>query len=88
MSYDTLGQRKLPVIETPAAVRETMMTQAVELAQESAVVKKAGRPKRLSNRLLAAGILWCRLAWLGLAMGSVATRQLLWRGCAGTCGGL
>jgi DDE family transposase len=61
MPYDTPGQRTLPVLTNAVAVVETMLIQAVELAPETAVVKKAGRPNRLSNRLLAAGILWCLL---------------------------
>jgi hypothetical protein len=61
MPYDTPGQRNVPALENGIAVLETMMVQAVESADETAVVKKAGRPNRLSNRLLAAGILWCVL---------------------------
>jgi len=61
MSYDTPGQRRLPLIEKPAALLETMLVQAIEEPRESAVVKKRGRPARLSNQLLAAGIVWCLL---------------------------
>ena len=61
MPYDTPGQRNLPVLENGVALLEPMMVQAVESAEETAVIKKAGRPNRLSNRLLAAGILWCVL---------------------------
>jgi len=61
MSYDTPGQRKLPLIETPAALMETLLLQAIEEPRESAVVKKRGRPARVSNHLLAAGIVWCLL---------------------------
>ena len=61
MPYDTPGQRNVPVLENAVALIETMMVQAVECPNETAVVKKAGRPNRLSNRLLAAGILWCVL---------------------------
>ena len=61
MSYDTPGQRPLPLIEKPAALLETMLVQAIEEPRESAVVKKRGRPARLSNQLLAAGIVWCLL---------------------------
>ena len=61
MPYDTPGQRKMPALENPVALLETMMVQAVQSPCETAVVKKAGRPNRLSNQLLAAGILWCLL---------------------------
>ncbi len=61
MPYDTPGQRKMPELENAVALLETLMVQAVECSHERAVVKKAGRPNRLSNRLLAAGILWCVL---------------------------
>lgn len=61
MAYDTPGQRNLPALENGVALLETMLVQAVESAEETAVIKKAGRPNRLSNRLLAAGILWCVL---------------------------
>ncbi len=61
MPYDTPGQRNLPALENAVALLETVMVQAVESANETAVVKQAGRPNRLSNRLLAAGILWCVL---------------------------
>src|SRR5579884_3663490 len=61
MSYDTPGQRPLPLIESPAALMETMLVQAIEEPKETAVVKKRGRPTRLSNQLLAAGIVWCLL---------------------------
>ncbi|MDQ6645194.1 MAG: IS4 family transposase [Chloroflexota bacterium] len=61
MSYDTPGQRPLPLIESPAALMETLLVQALEEPRESAVVKKRGRPTRLSNHLLAAGIVWCLL---------------------------
>jgi len=61
MPYDTPGQRNLPALENAVALLETLMIQAVESAKERAVVKKAGRPNRVSNRLLAAGILWCML---------------------------
>ncbi|TMD99166.1 MAG: hypothetical protein E6I80_28235, partial [Chloroflexi bacterium] len=61
MSYDTPGQRNLPMIETPAALMETLLMQALEEPSETAVMKKRGRPARLSNQLLAAGILWCLL---------------------------
>lgn len=61
MSYDTPGQRDLPVPENAVALLETMMVQAVQSPSETTVVKKAGRPNRLSTRLLAAGILWCLL---------------------------
>jgi hypothetical protein len=61
MPYDTPGQRNLPAVENAVALLETLMIQAVESAKERAVVKKAGRPNRVSNRLLAAGILWCML---------------------------
>ncbi len=30
MSYDTPGQRNLPMIETPAALMETLLMQAIE----------------------------------------------------------
>jgi hypothetical protein len=61
MSYDTPGQRNLPMIETPAALMETLLMQAIEEPSETAVRKKRGRPARMSNQLLAAGILWCVL---------------------------
>ncbi len=61
MPYDTPGQRNMPALENPVALLETMMVQAVESPCETAMVKKAGRPNRLSNRLLASGILWCVL---------------------------
>ena len=61
MSYDTPGQRPLPLIEKPAALLETMLVQAIEEPRETAVVKKRGRPARPSNQLLAAGIVWCLL---------------------------
>ncbi|MDQ6644479.1 MAG: hypothetical protein M3Y76_08520 [Chloroflexota bacterium] len=61
MSYDTPGQRLLPLIETPAALMETLLVQALEEPSETTVVKKRGRPARLSNHLLAAGIVWCLL---------------------------
>jgi len=61
MPYDTPGQRKLPTPENAVALLEMLMIQAVESAKERAVVKKAGRPNRVSNQLLAAGILWCML---------------------------
>jgi hypothetical protein len=61
MSYDTPGQRNLPLIEKPAALLEMLLVQAIEEPKESAVVKKRGRPARMSNQLLAAGILWCVL---------------------------
>jgi hypothetical protein len=61
MPYDTVGQRHLPAPDNAVAFLEPMLVQAVESAPETAVVKKAGRPNRLSNRLLAAGILWCLL---------------------------
>lgn len=65
MSYDTPGQRPLPALAQPMTLVETMMVQAVEGAEEKALVKKAGRPHRLSNRLLAAGIVWCVLhGWM------------------------
>ena len=76
----------MPALENPVALLETMMVQAVESPCETAVVKKAGRPNRLSNRLLASGISVCA-AWLGLAMGSVATSELLWNWLIGSgCG--
>jgi hypothetical protein len=40
---------------------EMLMVQAVEQAESKTVVKKRGRPAKLSNHLLAAGILWCLL---------------------------
>ncbi len=61
MPYDTPGQRELPLIEKPIELMETMMMQAIEQPQERAVLKKPGRPARMSNHLLAAGILWCLL---------------------------
>jgi hypothetical protein len=61
MAYDTPGQRSLPAVDNPIALLETMMLQAVEQPEDTAILKKAGRPNRLSNRLLAAGILWCLL---------------------------
>ena len=61
MSYDTPGQRNLPMIETPAALMETLLMQAIEEPSETAVMKKRGRPARMSNQLLATGILWCLL---------------------------
>ncbi len=61
MPYDTPGQRNVPALQNGVALLEPMMVQAVESANETALVKKAGRPNRLSNRLLAAGILWCLL---------------------------
>jgi Transposase DDE domain len=61
MPYDTPGQRELPLVENPIALIETMMMQAIEQPQERAVIKKPGRPARMSNHLLAAGILWCLL---------------------------
>ncbi len=61
MPYDTPGQRNMPALENPVALLETMMVQAVESPCETAMVKKAGRPNRLSNRWLASGILWCVL---------------------------
>jgi hypothetical protein len=61
MPYDTPGQRKLPTPENAVALLETLMIQAVESAKERTVVKKAGRPNRVSNQLLAAGVLWCVL---------------------------
>lgn len=83
MPYDTPGQRKMPALENPVALLETMMVQAVESPCETAMVKKAGRPKRLSTRLVASGILWCVLhGWVAqgdlwrrvscFGMGSVA----------------
>ncbi len=59
MSYDTPGQRKLPLLESPVALIESLLLQAIEEPTEIAVVKKRGRPARLSTQLLAAGILWC-----------------------------
>ena len=65
MIYDTPGQRDLPAIENPAAVIETMMIQAIEHPSTTEVVNTLGRPNRLSNRLLAAGLLWCLLhGWI------------------------
>ncbi|HEY6410072.1 MAG TPA: IS4 family transposase, partial [Ktedonobacteraceae bacterium] len=61
MTYDTPGQRELPVPEQMSSLIETMMMQAIEQRSETAVAKKPGRPNRLSNGLLAAGILWCLL---------------------------
>jgi hypothetical protein len=61
MPSDTPGQRNMPALENPVAWLERMMVQAVESPCETAMVKKAGRPKRLSNRLVASGILWCVL---------------------------
>jgi hypothetical protein len=61
MSYDTPGQRKLPLLESPVALLESLLLQAIEEPTETAVVKKRGRPARLSTQLLAAGILWCML---------------------------
>ncbi len=61
MQYDTPGQRELPSVEHPMAVMETMIEQAIQQAQEMAVLSKRGRPARLSSQLLASGILWCVL---------------------------
>jgi hypothetical protein len=55
----------LPLIEKPAALMETVLLQALEEPSETTVVKKRGRPARMSNQLLAAGILWCVLhGWI------------------------
>lgn len=61
MMYDTPGQREMPVPANASAMLETLMVQALEHPSETAVLKKPGRPQRLSNSLLAAGILWCLL---------------------------
>jgi hypothetical protein len=61
MSHDTPGQQQWPLIEKPTAVMETVLLQAIEEASETTVVNKRGRPARMSNQLLAAGILWCVL---------------------------
>ena len=49
MSYDTPGQRPLPLPESAAAVMESLLVQALEEPRETAVVKKPGRPARLSS---------------------------------------
>lgn len=65
MPYDTPGQRNLPVPQQMDTLMERMMMQAIEETSEQEVLKKAGRPNRLSNRLLGAGILWCVLhGWI------------------------
>lgn len=63
MSYDTPGQRNLPMMETPGALMESLLLQALEEPREAdtCVMKKPGRPAKVSNQLLAAGILWCVL---------------------------
>lgn len=61
MKYDTPGQRELPRLESPVALLEPLLVQAIAEPSESAVVNKRGRPARLSNQLLAAGIVWCIL---------------------------
>lgn len=61
MPYDTPGQRKMPVSEPPAPMLESLLLQAMADPAAPAVVKKRGRPARLSGRLLAAGVLWCML---------------------------
>ena len=61
MSYDTPGQRNVPVLENALAVLETVLLQAIETPPETTVVKKPGRPVRLSSHVLAAGIVWCLL---------------------------
>ena len=63
MSYDTPGQMPMPLIETPLALLEQVMLQAVSAPEQGqvAVLKSRGRPQRLSNQLLAAGLLWCLL---------------------------
>jgi hypothetical protein len=65
MIYETPAQRELPLVEHPMAVMETMIEQAIQQTQETAVVTKRGRPARLSTQLLASGILWCVLhGWM------------------------
>lgn len=63
MSYDTPGQRNLPLIPTPATLMEGLLLQALEEPKEAetSVVKKRGRPAQVSQQLLAAGIVWCVL---------------------------
>lgn len=61
MLNDTPGQRKVPVIETPAVMIEALLVQAIAEPEVPAVVRKRGRPTQMSNRLLAAGMLWCLL---------------------------
>ena len=79
MLNDTPGHRKVPMIETPAAMMEALLVQAIAEPAVPAVVRKRGRPTQMSNRLLAAGVLWCLLHGWVSQMGSVATHQLLWR---------
>ncbi|MEO8955016.1 MAG: IS4 family transposase [Ktedonobacteraceae bacterium] len=61
MSNDTPGQQTLPLVETPMALMETLLLQAIKQPTETEVMKKRGRPAQVSNHLLAAGILWCLL---------------------------
>ncbi|MEO6887929.1 MAG: IS4 family transposase [Ktedonobacteraceae bacterium] len=61
MIYDTPGQRQLPPLEEPHAAMERVLIEAVEAPRETNAVSKRGRPARLSESLLAAGILWCVL---------------------------
>lgn len=63
MTYDTPGQKPMPMIETPMALIEPLVQQALSAAPaaQSRVLKKRGRPQQLSNQLLAAGLLWCLL---------------------------
>jgi hypothetical protein len=65
MQYDTPGQRELPSVEHPMALMETMIEQAIQQEPERAVLRKRGRPARLSSQLLASGIVWCVLhGWI------------------------
>ncbi|MBA2287481.1 MAG: IS4 family transposase, partial [Ktedonobacteraceae bacterium] len=61
MPYDTPGQRPLPRLENAHAAMERVLIEAVEEPRARSVVSKRGRPARLSEPLLAAGILWCVL---------------------------
>ncbi|MDQ2907579.1 MAG: IS4 family transposase [Chloroflexota bacterium] len=61
MSYDTPGQHPLPRLENPHTMMEGVLIQAVEAPRATSMVSKRGRPARLSEPLLAAGILWCVL---------------------------
>lgn len=58
---NTPGQRELPRLESPVALLESLLMQAMAEPTDIAVVKTRGRPARLSNQVLAAGILWCVL---------------------------
>lgn len=61
MKYDTPGQRELPRLASPVALVESLLVQAIAEPSERAVVKQRGRPARMSNQLLAAGLVWCVL---------------------------